>query len=58
MVGVSWTEKKTKLKIANAANSRRKLMSKVKRKQAEFHGHAMTKDYYQNYCFHKKLIFL
>ena len=43
MLRVSWTEKRTNLEILNTASSTRKLMSNVKRRQAEFLGHVMRK---------------
>ena len=43
MLRVSWTEKRTNLEILNTANSTRKLISNVKRRQAEFLGHVMRK---------------
>ena len=38
-----WTEKRTNLEILNTASSTRKLMSNVKRRQAQFLGHVMRK---------------
>ena len=43
MLRVSWTEKRTNLEILNTASSTRKLMSNIKRRQAEFLGHVMRK---------------
>ena len=43
MLRVSWTEKRTNLGILNTAGSTRKLISNVKRRQAEFLGHVMRK---------------
>ena len=43
MLRVSWTEKRTNLEILNTARSTRKLISNVKRRQAEFLGHVMRK---------------
>ena len=43
MLRVSWTEKITNLEILNTASSTRKLISNVKRIQAEFLGHVMRK---------------
>ena len=43
MLRVSWTEKRTNLEILNTASSTRKLMSSIKRRQAEFLGHVMRK---------------
>ena len=43
MLRVSWTEKRTNLEILNTASTARKLMSNVKRRQAEFLGHLMRK---------------
>ena len=43
MLRVSWTEQRTNLEILNTARSKRKLISNVKRRQAEFLGHVMRK---------------
>ena len=43
MLRVSWTEKRTNVEILNTAGSTRKLISNVKRRQAEFLGHVMRK---------------
>ena len=43
MLRVSWTEKITNLEILNTASSTRKLMSNIKRRQAECLGHVMRK---------------
>ena len=43
MLRVSWTEKRTNLEILNTAGSTRKLISNIKRRQAEFLGHVMRK---------------
>ena len=43
MLRVSWTEKRTNLEIINRARSTRKLISNVKKRQAEFLGHVMRK---------------
>ena len=43
MPRVSWTEKRTNFEILNTASSTRKLMSNIKRRQAEFLGHVMRK---------------
>ena len=43
MLRVSWTEKRTNLEIINTAGSTRKLISNVKRRQAEFLGHVVRK---------------
>ena len=43
MLRVSWTEKRTNLEILNTASSTRKLISNIKRRQAEFLGHVMRK---------------
>ena len=43
MFRVLWTEKITNLEILNTTSSTRKLMSNVKRRQAEFLGHVMRK---------------
>ena len=43
MLRVSWTEKRTNLEIPNTARSTRKVISNVKRRQAEFLGRVMRK---------------
>ena len=43
MLRVSWTEKRTNSEILNTVSSTRKLMSNIKRRQAEFLGHVMRK---------------
>ena len=43
MLRVSWTENRTNLEILNTASSTRKLMSNIKRRQAELLGHVMRK---------------
>ena len=49
MLRVSWTEKRTYLEILNTASSTRKLMSNIKRRQAEFLGHVMRKGKLEHY---------
>ena len=49
MLRVSWTEKRTNLEIQNTASSTRKLMSNIKRRQAELLGHVMRKGKLEHY---------
>ena len=54
MLRVSWTEKRTNLEMINTASSTRKLMSNIKRRQAEFLGHVMRKGKLEHFVDNRK----